>query len=508
MPHVRPPQAAWVATVTLLVASALAGCAAGSDRGGDAREGGSIAIGASSVPSKLDPSLATDVPALQVLRLVYTPLLSYRYAEGRDGTDLVPGLARDLPEVSDDRLTYTLRLRRGLRYSNGAPMRAGDFERTVERVRDLHSTLAPLYAGIRSIDADARSGRIRVTLTRPDPAFSHVLALPSSAPLPRGTRAKDLSARPPPGLGPYRIADVSEGRRVVLARVRDFRLAEVPAGHVDSIALVRAGSPARQARAVITGQLDVMQDAAPTDLLPEIRSKYSDRYREDPTTSTVALIPDSGTPPFDDPDVRGAVSESLDGEKLVRLYNGLLESSCNFLPEAVEGYRRLDPCPYGDRDEPADLVSAHERIEEAAAEGAPVSVRAGPGTSPVVARYVVRSLRKIGLDATFRGGAGARLQLERFAPVVAHPEAFLERIAGSTLDAPLSEAVAEGIEPSDGEEADDAWSTADERAVTEAYAVPLGTERQPTFLSERMDAENCARFHPLFRMDLSSLCLK
>lgn len=508
MSRVRPPHAACLAAATLMSVLALGGCSAHDDRGGSAREGGSIAVGASNVPSTLDPSLATDARALQALWLVYTPLLTYRHAEGRDGTDPVPGLARDLPEVSDDGLTYTFRLRRGLRYSNGARVRAGDFERAVKRVRELRSPLAPLYAGISSIDADARSGSIRVTLTHPDPAFPHILALPSSAPLPRGTEAKDLSGRPPPGLGPYRIADVGKGRRMVLARVRDFHLAEVPAGHVDNIALVRGGSAVRQARAVITGQLDLMQEVAPTDLLPEIRSKYNDRYREDPTTSTVALIPDSGAPPFDDPAVRGAVSESLDGEKLVRLYKGLLESSCNFLPEAVDGYRPLDPCPYGDRDEPADLVSAHERIQEAAAENARVSVRAGVGTPPVVARYVVLALRKVGLDATVRGSAGARLSVERIAPLVAHPEAFFERITRRTLDAQLSEEVAEGIEPSDGEEADDAWASADERVVTEGYAVPLGTELQPSLLSERMDAENCARFHPVFGLDLSSLCLK
>jgi peptide/nickel transport system substrate-binding protein len=465
-------------------------------------------VGASSVPTTLDPSRATDVRALQALWLVYTPLLTYRHAEGRDGTEPVPGLARDLPEVSDDGLTYTLRLRRGLRYSNGAPVRAGDFERTVNRVRALRSPLASLYAGIASIDADSRAKTIRVTLTRPDPAFPQILALPSSAPLPRGTDAKDLSVHPPPGLGPYRIADVHEGRRVMLVRVRTFHLAEVPSGHVDSIALVRAGSPARQVRAVITGQLDLMQETAPTDLLPEIRSKYSDRYREDPTASTVVLIPDSGAPPLDDPDVRRAVGESLDGQKLVRLYKGLLESSCNLLPEAVEGYRQLGTCPYGDRDEPADLVSAHQRIEEAGAEGAPVSVRPTADTPPVVGRYVARALRNVGLRATFRGGAGARLRLERIAPLVPHPEAFLERIARRTFDAQLSEAVAEGIEPSKGEDPDDAWAAADERLVTEAYVIPIGSELQPTFLSERIDAENCARFQALFGMDLSSLCLK
>jgi peptide/nickel transport system substrate-binding protein len=491
-----------------VVALVLAGCATGSDRAGDAREGGSIAIGASSVPTTLDPSLATDPRALQMLWLVYTPLLTYRRAEGRDGTEPVPGLARDLPKVSEDQLTYTLRLRRGLRYSNGAQVRAGDFERAVNRVRALRSPLAPLYAEIGSIDADRRSETIRVRLTRPDPAFEQVLALPSSAPLPRGTEARDLSAHPPAGLGPYRIAGVHEGRRVVLARTRDFRLADLPAGHVDNIALVSAGSPGRQAQDVIAGQLDVMQEAAPTDLLPEIRSKYRDRYREDPTTSTVALIPDSGAPPFDDPDVRGAVSESLDGEKLVRLYKGLLDSSCNLVPEAVHGHRAIDPCPFGDRDEPADLVSAQERIDESGARHAPVSVRAGPGTPPLVARYVERALRKIGLAATFGSGAGARVRLERVAPLVPHPEAFLERFTRSTFDAQLSEEVAEGIEPSQGVDADDAWASADERIVSQAYAIPVGTELQPTLLSERMDAENCARFDPVFGMDLSSLCLK
>jgi peptide/nickel transport system substrate-binding protein len=508
MSSVRPPQASRLAAAILLVVLGLAGCATGGDRGGNAREGGSIAIGAAKVPTTLDPSLAVDVRGLQMLWLVYTPLLTYRRAEGQDGTDPVPGLARDLPEVSDGGLTYTLRLRRGLRYSNGTPVRAGDFERAVERVRELRSPLAPLYAGISSIDGDRRSGTIRVTLTHPDPAFPQILALPSSAPLPRGTHAQDLSAHPPPGLGPYRIARVHQGRRVVLVRARDFHPAGLPTGHVDSIAVVRAGSPGRQARAVISGHLDLMQEAAPTDLLPEIRSKYSDRYREDLTTSTVALIPDTGTPPLDDPAVRAAVSESLDGAKLVRLFKGLLESSCNFLPETVRGYRRLDPCPYGDRDEPADLVSAHERIEESGVQDAPVTVRAGPGTPPIVARYVVGALRKIGLDATVGGGAGARLRLERVAPLVPHPEAFVEQFARSTFDAGLSEAIAEGIEPSDGEEAEDAWASADERVVTQAYAVPLGTELQPTLLSERMDAENCARFHPVVGMDFSSLCLK
>ena len=37
---------------------------------------------------------------------------------------------------------------------------------------------------------------------------------------------------------------------------------------------------------------------------------------------------------------------------------------------------------------------------------------------------------------------------------------------------------------------------------------PYGTEKVATFFSERMDFENCSRFHPLYQNDYSSFCLK
>ena len=40
-----------------------------------------------------------------------------------------------------------------------------------------------------------------------------------------------------------------------------------------------------------------------------------------------------------------------------------------------------------------------------------------------------------------------------------------------------------------------------------ATATPLGYERAPVLLAERMDAENCAVVHPLFGLDLAALCL-
>jgi peptide/nickel transport system substrate-binding protein len=490
--------------VALAAALGLSGCIGGGERGGSARDGGSIRVGASAFPKTLDPALASAPDELQLLWLVHTPLLTYRRASGQDAMQVVPGLARALPKVSDDGLSYRLSLRPGLRYTNGAPVRPGDFERGIDRVRALHSPLAPLYSDIVSIDADASTGAIRIALAQPNPAFPNLLALPSSAPVPRGTPAKDLTRRPPPGIGPYRLARTRP--RVELLRRRDFALAGLPAGHVDRIALSIPQPPARQAPAVVAGSLDVMQEPAPIDLLPEIRSKYRDRYREDPSASTVALVPDTDVPPLDGKSVRRAIAESLDAPTLARLYQGHLEPTCNLLPEAVRGYKRIDPCPYGDRDEPPDLAAAEEQIRASVAEGARISVTADPGVPAEVERNIVSTLRKIGLAASARRG-GAPIRIERFAPVLGHPTAFLDPVAARVVDDDLAQSIRDGRFAQSGDDADKAWADADRRVVEQAYAMPLGTERRPTFLSDRLDAENCLRFQPLFGLDLSSLCL-
>jgi peptide/nickel transport system substrate-binding protein len=490
--------------VVAATALGLAGCVGGGDRGGSARDGGSIRVGASALPKTLDPALASSPDELHLLWLVHTPLLTYRRASGREGMQVVPGLARALPKASDDGLSYRLSLRQGLHYSNGAPVRPGDFERAIDRLRALHSPLAPLYSDIVSIDADASTGAIRVALAQPNPAFLNLLALPSSAPVPRGTPAKDLTRRPPPGLGPYRLARLSP--RVELLRTRDFFLPGVPAGHVDRITLTRPQPPARQAPAVVTGSIDVMQEAAPIDLLPELRSKYGARYREDATATTVALVPDTEAPPLDGRSVRRAIGESVDAPTLTRLYEGHIEPTCNLLPEAMRGYRRIDPCPYGDRGEPPDLPDANEQIKASVAEGAHVSVSADPGIPAAVERNIVSTLRKIGLAASTRRG-GAAIRIERFAPVLAHPAAFLDPLARRVVDDELAQSMRDGRFAEPGEDADTAWADADRRAVEQGYALPIGTERRPTFLSARLDAENCLRFQPLFGLDLSSLCL-
>src|SRR3954449_12970492 len=84
-------------------------------------------------PDYLDPQLAYTTEAAEADWIAYTPLLTYRHKGGADGSELIPGLAQRLPRISPDGRRYRLALRRGLTYSNGRAVSAGDFEYTIER---------------------------------------------------------------------------------------------------------------------------------------------------------------------------------------------------------------------------------------------------------------------------------------------------------------------------------------------------------------------------------------
>jgi peptide/nickel transport system substrate-binding protein len=79
----------------------------GGEGGGEARKGGSITIAQTSQPDYLDPALSYTVNGWEPMWNVYLPPVTYRRAEGQQGAELIPGLAEELPKISEDGKTVT-----------------------------------------------------------------------------------------------------------------------------------------------------------------------------------------------------------------------------------------------------------------------------------------------------------------------------------------------------------------------------------------------------------------
>ena len=234
----------------------VAGCGGSSHDSG--RSGGTIRVSYTVFPETLDPALAHSQSALQTLRTVYTPLLSYDHADGADGAKIVPGLAEKLPEVSLDGRTYLFKLRDKLRYSDGTPVHASDFEHAIRRVLRMKSKGASHFLGILGADEYVKAGKpdadiagiatsdrtndLTITLKEPDARFREVLALEYGALVPGDTPFSDQTRTPPAGIGPYRLADVRAGQGYELVKAPGFALGGQPAGKLDRLVVSASGA--------------------------------------------------------------------------------------------------------------------------------------------------------------------------------------------------------------------------------------------------------------------------
>ena len=108
--------------VTLLVGFALALVVrlASAGTAAPAKYGGVLVVGADGGdPAILDPTLNVSGPGDRVYRAMCQPL----YIRGGE-LERVPVLAAGQPIASNDKLTYTVQLRKGIEFNDGTPFNA------------------------------------------------------------------------------------------------------------------------------------------------------------------------------------------------------------------------------------------------------------------------------------------------------------------------------------------------------------------------------------------------
>lgn len=199
-------------------------------------------------PASLDPAQAATIYSNTVVVNLFDTLYRYQYL-ARPYT-VTPNLATDMPEVSDDGLTYTIRIHPGVRFADD-PAFPGGSGREVT-VHDLIYSLkrhfdpdersqgAWLWQGrIRGLDDWGRNGAdysadvpgleavddhtLRIHLTAPFPQLVFTLTTGFSALIPREAvehYGREFAVRPV-GSGPFRLVSF-DSTRVVMERNPHF----------------------------------------------------------------------------------------------------------------------------------------------------------------------------------------------------------------------------------------------------------------------------------------------
>jgi peptide/nickel transport system substrate-binding protein len=359
----------------------------------------------------LDPGLSYTVEGWQIMWNVYLPLLGYKHANGPDGATIVPYLAQDLPTVSSDGKTYELTLRKGVKYSDGTPVKASDFEATIERDFKIDSPGVGFFGNIVGADefgktktghisgitTDDKTGKITIKLNAPQGDFVNILATIFAAPVPANSPAKDSSTNPLPSTGPYMIQSYQPNKQAIVVRNPNFDASmfdgNVPSGNPDKMTIDVIGDDTVALNRVINGQDDYDFHQIPTDRLAATQQKYGQQIKVYTPANTYYFFMNNREKPFDNVKVRQAVNYAINREALVRIYGGLAQPTQNVLPPTYPQYKKLNLYPY-------NLAKAKQLVQQSGDKGMQVTVwNHERGVDPKATAYLVDVLNSIGFKA-------------------------------------------------------------------------------------------------------------
>jgi len=102
-------------------------------------------------PESLDPAYDYETAGGTVLQQVYETLVFYN---GPSADILVPRLAAEMPTLSDDGLTYTFKIREGVKFHNGDTLDAADVKFSLDRIVLMNDPDGPawIYGPLKGAD--------------------------------------------------------------------------------------------------------------------------------------------------------------------------------------------------------------------------------------------------------------------------------------------------------------------------------------------------------------------
>jgi peptide/nickel transport system substrate-binding protein len=336
-------------------------------------------------PTGLDPT-ASAASAIGEITLynIYETLTKIN----PDGS-VTPLLAESW-EVSPDLRTYTFRLRRGVKFSNGEPFTARTVKFAFDRAGGDKSTNKDkrTFANISTQVVDDHTVVLINKEVDPDFLFlmgqaTAVIVEPKSA---------DTNATQPVGTGPFRLENWVRGSSISLARWDGFR-------NPGAIKLRRASfrfiqDPAAQIAALLSGDVDAF---------PRVTGRGVDQFKNNPrfqvlvsgSRAKTILAINNKKKPFDDVRVRRAVNMALDRNAVIKgAADGFGAPIGSYYPPSAPGYVDLTKV------NAYDPEKAKALLKEAGVNNLDVTITLPP---PPYARQggevIVSMLSKVGINA-------------------------------------------------------------------------------------------------------------
>ena len=383
--------------------------------------GGTLRLGYTGNFMSFDPAQAFIDDWFIVNNALYNGL----YQLDRNGVPQLD-LAAAPPAVSADRTVWTFRLRRGVLFSNGTELTAGDVAFSLTRTLDPHlkpavswgQTTDAIFKGAGAFiagKAKSVSGiqvidryTIRFALAHQVAVFPYILAESFNLVLPKALVATESpldAARHPVGTGPFVMQAWEKNTdTLVLARNPHYFRPGLP--YLDKVIVTYNASSSVLSLKVEKGELDGIGAATETQAADVQQARSDPRYASylltAPSATVTWLNLNVHAAPLTTLALRQAVALAINRRRLVKLLGGQAQP-------ALQLYIPLDPQhdPQLDRHPvyPYDPQKAAALVKASGYHGQPITVLYGSNTQ-FQANAVVgvqQDLAQVGLNVTLRG---------------------------------------------------------------------------------------------------------
>ncbi|MCQ8186912.1 ABC transporter substrate-binding protein [Streptomyces rugosispiralis] len=261
----RLPVVAVTAAVAALALNACSSPSVGSNAVSD-----EITIADHAIPQSLDPMSSASYETTQ-LTFLWGGYLT-NYADGKDSGS--PQLARSVT-ASPDGLTWTVKLRSGLKFSDGSALTSKDVVASLDRILSTPNVagdnfIGPVMSSIKKVTApDGHT--VSLAMSRPYPGLPAALSTPEMVILPASGIAKgDSFWKHPVSAGRFKLdtLDTTNGKFTLSANPNYYDTAPRRIKKINFVAVTDAATRLAQLK---SGQVDYA-DNIPGNLLSQVKS--------------------------------------------------------------------------------------------------------------------------------------------------------------------------------------------------------------------------------------------
>jgi peptide/nickel transport system substrate-binding protein len=300
-----------------------------------------------------DPSIAFSLEVM-MLANVYEPLLWYN-APG-SSEQFTPALATKW-SVSDDGLTWTFKLREGVKFHDGEPFNAAAAKAALERTKTMKKGAWYIWASVDTIEAPDSTTLVIKTKT-PQPIdliassqYGSYMFSPKAAEMGTEWFNKGNAA----GTGPYMVRQWVKGQQVVLEKNADFHGGWTDK-NFDRVILKIVTENATQVQLLKSGEADFIS-LVPADVVDTLNKEEGVSAYAIPSWKNSQFLLNTKKAPTDNKKFRQALTQIWDYNTVVdSILAGYAEVGRGVVPATMWGHDASIKAPAFNLDEAKKLI--------------------------------------------------------------------------------------------------------------------------------------------------------